>query len=248
LAKIASLNGHWTVPDKQGRRPIDLGGESTASFIPVEEDKPSPKPAPITWDHDVDWKRVNKTKTRIFIRTNDLEDLNESDWEMARGELPFYPNQSIIRLKLRENPEGKLVLYFLEAGENLFRLNGTSPPVHEFNASHLQLTRENALQYLHFFCFFVRGEDGPFYVYENPKEAYLNSKITDEDRNKINSLAMPSWEIGFEKDSYYYLSRVFYSNALFNSYFKVMTSGMIEMEDDMPILADLSGSVDMPVA
>ena len=51
---------------------------------------------------------------------------------------PFYPETTIARLKHRGNGEIRPVYYFLEDDESLFRLNGTSPPIHKFNEVLLQ--------------------------------------------------------------------------------------------------------------
>ena len=150
-------------------------------------------------------------------------------------------------MRHRGNGQGKPVYYYLEHEDALFRLNGTSPPIHEFNASHLKLTGDQVREYLHFFCFFVRGDDGPFFILESSAFAALSPEITDEDRDKLAELAMPTWLIGQREDNFRLLARVYYSNALFTAYFKVFKTGMIEMEDDVPVLADLSGSVDMPI-
>ena len=247
FATVAPLAELWIIPDTHGRRPADLAGRCIASIVPRNL-KPTQWPDPIGWDHGVGWAVVAESDAHKFISSIDRAGLDAEDWEMSRGVLPFYPNKSIARLKCRINGETKPAYYYLEDGEKPHWLNGTSPPIHKFNASHLKLTPDSVRNYLHFFCFFVRGDKGPFFILEDPKLATLSPATTKEDREKIANVAMPAWLIGERRGGFRLLAKIFYGNDLFISYLTVSETGEVEMEDDHAALVDLSGHIDMPIA
>mgnify|MGYP000856101058 CR=1 FL=1 len=177
--------------------------------------------------------RVNAASTEVHWRT-----------------LPFYQSVALIRVKDNNWVNKKLCIYYLTDQGNLFRLNGTSPPIHEVNAkSPIKITDENVLDYLHFFCFFVRGEEGPFYIAESMDDPNMPQEMDDTTRSVIEGTIRPATYQGKNDQGHWLCDAVvFYSNALFIANFAVQPSGMIEMLDDEPIAADLPVLVDKPVA
>lgn len=164
--------------------------------------------------------------------------------------LPFYDSVAMIRVKDPAWTPANLYIYYLTDQGNLYWLNGTSPPIHEVNAkAPVKITEENVLEYLRFFCFFVRGEEGPFLIAESMDDPYLPHNIDDRTRSVIEGTIRPaSYEGKDEKDYFRCDAVVYYSNALFIANFAVQPGGMIEMLDDEPIAADLSVKVDAPVS
>ena len=167
-------------------------------------------------------------------------------WRM----LPFYDSVALIKVKDPNWVSENLVVYYLTDQGNLFRLNGTSPPIHEVNAkAPIKVTEENVLDYLRFFCFFVRGEEGPFYIAEEMDDANLPNDMDEATSGVLESVIRPASYEGTNEQGHYLCNAVvFYSNALFYADFAVQKSGMIEMLDDEPIAADLPSKVDRPVS
>lgn len=183
---------------------------------------------------DIDGKyKVNAETTKVF-------------WRM----LPFYDSVALIRVVDPNWVTPNLNVYYLTDQGNLFRLNGTSPPIHEVNAkAPVKITEENVMEYLRFFCFFVRGEEGPFYVAENMEDENLPEDMDATTRSVIENVIRPASYEGTNEQGHYLCNAVvFYSNALFYADFSVQPTGMIEMLDDEPISADLPTKVDRPVA
>jgi len=179
-------------------------------------------------------------KYRVSAETTQVQ------WRM----LPFYDQVALIRVKDPNWTNPKLNIYYLTDQGNLFRLNGTSPPIHEVNAkAPIKVTEENILEYLRFFCFFVRGEEGPFYVAESMDDPNMPSDMDDTTRSVIEGTIRPATFEGVNEQGHYLCDAVvFYSNALFIANFAVQPTGMIEMLDDEPIAADLPTKVDVPVS
>ena len=64
----------------------------------------------------------------------------------------------LIRVRNPQWKDEKLFLYLLLHGAETYPLTGASPPLHELNGkAPLRLNEKNVLDYLRFFCFFVRA-------------------------------------------------------------------------------------------
>jgi hypothetical protein len=204
--------------------------------------------------HDDKWNPVTGEELAGF-----LEQINPVDgkyrvaaestqvhWRM----LPFYESVALIRVRDPNWVNKNLNIYYLTDQGNLFRLNGTSPPIHEVNAkAPIKVNEQNVLDYLRFFCFFVRGEEGPFYVAESMADPNIPTQMDDTTRSVIEgTVRSAAFEGKNEQGHYLCEAVVFYSNALFLANFAVQPTGMIEMLDDDPIVADLPVRIEVPVS
>lgn len=165
-------------------------------------------------------------------------------------QLPFYENVVLVRVQDPMWSPGHLTIFYLTEQGNLFRLNGTSPPIHEVNAkAPVKITEENVLDYLKFFCFFVRGEEGPFLIAEDMNNPDMPKNMDPKTRSVIEGTVRPATYEGKNEQGFFLCDAVvFYSNALFIANFAIQPSGMIEMLDDEPIAADLPAKVDAPIS
>lgn len=164
--------------------------------------------------------------------------------------LPFYETVALIRVQDPNWVNKNMVIYYLTDQGNLFRLNGTSPPIHEVNnKAPIKINEDNVLEYLKFFCFFVRGDEGPFYIAEDMSDANLPDDMDGTTRSVIEGTVRPSSFEGMNEQGHFLCDAVvYYSNALFIANFSVQSSGMIEMLNDEPIAGDLSTRVNKPIA
>lgn len=204
--------------------------------------------------NDNNWNPVQGDELAGF-----LDQINPIDgkYKVAAGStqvhwrmLPFYESVALIRVKDPGWVGKNLYIYYLTDQGNLFRLNGTSPPIHEVNAkAPIKINESNVLDYLRFFCFFVRGEEGPFYVSESMDDPNMPKEMDDTTRSVIEGTIRPASFEGMNEQGHFLCDAVvFYSNALFIANFAIQPSGMIEMLDDEPIIADLPVRVDCPVS
>ncbi len=202
---------------------------------------------------DNNWNPVTGEELEGFVGQVGTIDgkyaVSSKSTEVSWRALPFYDNVALIRLKDRSWGKPKLAIYYLTDQGNLFRLNGTSPPIHEVNAkAPIKITEENVLEYLRFFCFFVRGEEGPFLIAETMDDPYIPKNIDPKTKAVIEGTVRGATYEGRNEQGYFMCDAVvYYSNALFIANFAVQPSGMIEMLDDEPIAADLAVKVDAPV-
>lgn len=204
--------------------------------------------------HDDNWNGVQGEELAGFLeQINPIDGkyrVSADSTEVKWRTLPFYEHVALIQVKDPNWVNKKLTIFYLTDQGNLFRLNGTSPPIHEVNAkAPIRVTEDNVLDYLRFFCFFVRGEEGPFYVAESMEDPNIPSDMDESTRSVIEGTIRPATFEGMNEQGHFLCEAVvFYSNALFIANFAVQPSGMIEMLDDEPIAADLPVRVDKPVS
>ena len=202
---------------------------------------------------DENWTSVSGDELTGFLeQINPIDgkykvsaDTTEVSWRL----LPFYDQVALIRVHDRTWSNPKLNIYYLTDEGELYRLNGTSPPIHDVNAkAPIKITEDNVLDYLRFFCFFVRGEEGPFLIAEHPDDPYLPKDIDAKTRTVIHGTIRPASYEGQNEEGFLLCDAVvFYSNALFIANFAVQPGGMIEMLSDEPIATDLPAKIEAPV-
>lgn len=170
--------------------------------------------------------------------------------EVAWRTLPFYDQVALIRVRDPGWTPKHLSIYYLTDRGKLYRLNGQSPPIHEVNAqAPIKVTEENVLEYLRFFCFFVRGEEGPFLIAEDMDDPNMPKNLDPNTHSVIEGTIRPATYEGKNEQGHFLCDAVvYYSNAMFIAHFAVHPTGMIEMLDDEPIATDLPVKVDRPVA
>ena len=205
--------------------------------------------------HDDDkWNAVNGAEKQGFfdkVETIDGKHTPSMDTtEIHWRQLPFYKQVVLVRLRDPNWDPSHLCIYYLANKGELTRLDGTSPPIHMMNAeAPIKVTEGNVLDYLRFFCFFVRGEEGPFLISETMDSYGLPDNLDDTTKKAIEGVLRPASYEGKNDDGHLLCDAiVYYSNALFLSNFAVQPSGMIEMMEDDPLLTDLPVKVDKPVS
>lgn len=135
--------------------------------------------------------------------------------------------------------KNNLKLFYLEHKDKLYRLNGTSPPIHEVNRNaKVNIDSDNVKYYLSFFGFFVRGEDGPFYIINDLDDTLLpdNLKMDGSFRRIYRE---PKYFGTDESGNFQMSALTFYSNAIFHTDYLIHPDGTVEMVCDEPLLADL---------
>jgi len=164
--------------------------------------------------------------------------------------LPWYENVRLLRLTDEGWPVPDLAIYFLVLDGNFYRLNGTSPPIHEVNRSApIRLDESNILDYLRFFCFFVRGEQGPFHIAESLADPILPQQLDRPTLKVLKNTIRPAAFNGVDETDFFHCDAVvFYGHQLYDARFTIQPTGMIEMDEDAPVVDDLPVRVRAPIA
>jgi ankyrin repeat protein len=225
----------WALKDSRGRTPRDLAPGNPAALFPQ------------SWDSCCRWARVPREKrSRLFPPSKPIDGRlrvttrTTIEW----SKLPYYAGESVRIVRLRDDAWGEAVhVYFLYSPRTgLLRLDGTSPPIHTFNkATARRITAATVINYLRFFCYFVRAKGSPFLVLESPRQREIPATATAEEMKQFTKFVRPARLYGWDKkNKTYQLSAVIlYLGALFYSDLRVAKTGMVEMDDDEPLAADL---------
>lgn len=116
-------------------------------------------------------------------------------------------------------------------------LTGQSMPIHEHNVQHgIDIsTIEKCKAYLRFFCFFVRGERGPFELHETGGALDLTGPADEATQAKIQSVLRPLEDApqveGADKFQAF-RGCVLYGDDLFEAHFLITARGTVQMLDD----------------
>lgn len=256
--------GAFTLPrDNWGRRPSDLASEvMSGTFRKLEanmDDQTQIKnslvaslaingqPPFLGLERDRDVCEMEEPELAVLQREWSAEWGNLDDFDTRVFDLPFHPNVPLIEIRRKKSSIATGRLCFLLQKEKLFRLNGTSPPIHNVNGDEMPLIDEQTvLHYLAFFCFFVRGDEGPFMIVDSLEHSFLPN--LGEQIGEIKKSFRPPRVWGKDENGNCLVSGiVYYANALFFADFCVQPRGMIEMIDDTPLVGNLPSRIDAPL-
>ncbi|NJL27641.1 MAG: hypothetical protein HC897_06935 [Thermoanaerobaculia bacterium] len=196
------------------------------------------------------WHSVGGSDLESFVKKISPVDgkhpLEPTATDVSWRLLPWYENAVLIHVSTGSSSANNIRFFYLSLRGDLFRLNGTSPPIHEVNAkAPIRINDQNVLDYLRFFCFFVHGEQGPFYIAETLDDPLLPRHMDAATKSVIEGTVRPASFEGLNKEGFFLCEAVvYYSNALFIASLTVQPSGMVNMLDDEPIAADLPYRVD----
>lgn len=166
--------------------------------------------------------------------------------EISERSLPYYRDTRLVRIS---DPAWapSLRLYYLVSENGFAELSGSSTPIHDVNeADPIQLSDATVLAYLCDFCFFVRGDEGPFLVVDDPENVFLprdDARVTSAVRQHFR----PPRMYGRDDQGRWRVSALdYYGTALFSCDFVISPSGEIEMTRDVP-LAIVGRAIDAPI-
>lgn len=160
--------------------------------------------------------------------------------------LPFYENvEMVVASDPSWTPAEALIVWLLHE-DGLYRLDGSSHPIHMVNAAaRMRLDAMRVLAYLRFFCFFVRADLGPFLVLDRGKNAFL----PEASRAMLAPDLVAPEVLGQDhRDIWQVATLLHYGTAMFAARFSITPSGMIEMDEDHPLIEDLPAMVTAPLS
>ena len=245
----------WEQTDNIGRKPIELADKSLKIELGFE-DEPNNWGSPKSWDSNIDWMLVESDlRTVILDKFSIIDETYPVDLnsDIKKGHLSFYVAEKIeiIRIKSENWNNSELSIYFIKSDEQYYRLNGESKNIHEINKqTPIVLNKENVLDYLRFFCFFVHGSGGPFIIAEGLNQHEIPPDLTTEELQEIEKVIRPADLVGFDEETneFIVMTTVFYFEGIFYADFGITKEGYITMIDDLPVISGLSKSVNAPLA
>jgi dipeptidyl aminopeptidase/acylaminoacyl peptidase len=158
--------------------------------------------------------------------------------------LSFYEAHRLVELEfVRDRDTARA--FVLEGPRHTLWLNGQSTPIHEVNeAEALALTDSTVDDYLRFFFYFVRGDNGPFVIIEFSDQIESADGVGPHAGDDVDTLtlddalgkARPLLNHGRVAAGHWLIDvTVAYDGDLFGAQMAVQPSGLVEMTDDEPI-------------
>ncbi len=156
--------------------------------------------------------------------------------------LSFYDAHHLVEIEF-VGDDGSGRAYALHAIDHTFLLDGTSAPIHAANEiEELVLDDDTVPDYLHFFMYFLRADEGAFVLVESPDEV-TPGPDADPDADaepgtmtleEVQKLATPvTWHK--DADRWVFDATVAYDATVFKASIAVDPSGLTEMIDDDPV-------------
>lgn len=154
-------------------------------------------------------------------------------------DLPFYREGRLVEVDARTSSGGYEMLTYLVVGDALYRLQGTSPPIHEANAdAPVELdTSEQVTSYIRFFTSYVAGDAGSFMIVEDPNDLRWRRPPRPKEERAIAEVLRPLvvWPADTGEAAWRATATVHYGEYLFWAQFAIHASGRIEMVKDFPV-------------
>ena len=158
--------------------------------------------------------------------------------------LSFYKDHRLMELQFfREH--GMARAYALHGLHDTAWLNGESNPIHEVNdAESLELTATTVADYVGFFFYFLRADDGAFVLIESGDEVQPAADTEEGDADDDETLTLgaaratahPVSIRGLDDAGRWLLdATVTYGGHLFTASVAVESDGVVEMIDDEPV-------------
>ncbi|SLM48078.1 protein of unknown function [Nitrospira japonica] len=259
--KKEAENGSYPAPDQELIDALETSGFEVVKYLPTPPRSKmlSPDSSVLSASSGNVWNYVwndvpREVRERLIATLTSMDNsycISRETTDIKLARLSWYDQVSLLRVADSNWQKPDLYLYYLiEEGEQraFYWLNGTSPPIHQVNKkAPIKLNQKNALDYLRFFNFFVRGEEGPFYIVEDPKDPMI-PRHADVQRALEGVVRPATFEGINEKGHFLCDGVVFYSNALFIANFSINPTGMVNMLDDDPIAVNLPKKIELPIS
>jgi hypothetical protein len=180
------------------------------------------------------------------VVSDGLPNLSELGATVLRYDPPFYGDVDLIEIAPKNCTPRDTRLYYLHRDGKFHRLNGKSPPIHEVNAiAEVVITEATALDYLAFFCFFVRGDEGPFLIADRLENRYLpQMPNAAEFRGAFRKPLLYGQD---QNNDWRASALVYYDDDLFFADFLIHLDGMIEMKRDVRVIESTGKQVNAPL-
>jgi len=161
--------------------------------------------------------------------------------------LPFYDTVRLIRLNSTRWDNGLRNLFFLDDGTKRQWLDGRSDPVHQMNlAAPVTITGTTVLDYLRFFCFFLRSDGKAFHLAEDAADPLL-APLHAAGSDALVKAAKPATILAELPDGTFVCrATVFHGNTLCESQFRIGANGSCEMIEETLLAKDLPVQLDLP--
>ena len=141
------------------------------------------------------WQKLDREQTTKVINAVQSPEnhgmISMGTSEVKRAKARFYENYDIYKVTNYASLPS-FTFEFISDGQFFNHLDGTETPIYVVNdKGELQLTDQNVLDYLEFYCDYVPSDDGDITLIVNPKDMPLLDSLDEEAYNAVFSHYKP---------------------------------------------------------
>tara|TARA_R110001592_G_scaffold16881_10_gene71633 strand:- start:1319 stop:1930 length:612 start_codon:yes stop_codon:yes gene_type:complete len=187
---------------------------------------------------DGSWESYDQTAAFLsFISPMEGQELNAGNTKVFSKPLPFYNDVKILQVTSVAWEEEPTYYFFLQHGDDYILLRGLSDVIHELNETGaINLSKDNVMDYLKFFCLFTKNEEGEcYYIIEGQNSEFL-AELSGYDKSrhlrKYQGLEVSDFD---NLGRCIIKTRVLNEGHVYDATFEVLKTGNVEMKDDVMI-------------
>lgn len=157
-----------------------------------------------------------------------------NDYIYEQTALPFYKTIKLARCRHRSEEEQ--YLYYLIYKNMALELSGPSDNIYEANdLDGVFINKDNVIQYIKFFCYFIKADGSNFIVIENCDDEDLEPINNDLDEGILSRIGKMEY-LGYNQKMRHEVSGIVrYKESLFRAKYEIETDGHVEMIDEEEI-------------
>lgn len=186
---------------------------------------------------DGSWKNYDKALELIeFVSPIDGMEISPAYSNVYVKSLPFYEKVDLIHLQT-QGFEGEEIFYFFIEDHNkneYIMLKGMSDVIHDLNSTGvLRLNDENIVDYLKFFCQFVKDDEGECFFIVEGEESETIDGLSPYDKSRYLRKFEGTKIIEFaEMFKFHVEARVYHTGHVYDALFELKKDGAVEMLKD----------------
>ncbi|MGH9141941.1 MAG: hypothetical protein ACRD2I_12485, partial [Vicinamibacterales bacterium] len=202
---------------------------------------------------DAVWKLLDDDERASLRRELRHFDISTERAVFREMRLSFYRHYRLLEVLVPQRRDYRRTYALIAPGKDIEPLNGTSPVLHRLNAESGELTVDDttANEYLRFFCWAVHGDAGPFNIPRSFRELPLEALPMPDRQRTLRGLEFGVQPVSDEEASRFEYppsspttlrrkAHLAYSGAVFEAWFLMQVTGMVQMQHDEPRVADLA--------
>lgn len=235
---ITKLNGFLKKISPSAIDP-NTNSQPTGFICPLVAEPP-PFVMDSAWEIEADQAPIIKNAAAELYKSDSVS--------VKHWAIPFYSDHFLFQVaRFVEDQVALLYGVADKTGYVTSFIDGTSPHIHELNASvPLEINDSNVALYLEFFCWAVHGEKGSFMIPRNVQIAGLYKDVSSQTREEMVRMldlspSIPAADGGHSDEGDWSFKEVpiLYNRTLFKAIMSVNQKGPVSMLDDQPGESDL---------
>lgn len=196
------------------------------------------------------WEEIDPEDMPSLVTTINRE-LKERPFDATmtigkRSSLPFYAEQDLLEFTDTSTSNPAYTRRILYSADGFQILNWSNGPIYATNEkAPINVTEDNAAEYVKFFFNFVKGRHGRFVIVEDVSEIAWEGSVPEKGKEAVAKILKPVTVTSNEDGKLTLLAFMVFKDSLFRANVHVERDGMVSLSDEalviegMPIVEDV---------